>query len=108
MVTGTPTEPSIAGTTCSSNGTCTRTSFELVEDWVKLFLLKNASADISNISHEEFDRIAHAAVQQYDSIIGTNDPDLSEFRSRGGKLISYHGLVCYTPKTIHNLVGCRY
>jgi hypothetical protein len=29
----------------------------------------------------------------YESIVGTNDPDLSEFRDRGGKLVGYHGTV---------------
>lgn len=46
------------------------------------------------MTHEEFDRYAHMGVQLYDSIIGTNDPDLSEFRARGGKILGYHGLVC--------------
>jgi hypothetical protein len=32
-------------------------------------------------------------VQQYDSIVGTNDPDLSAFRDAGGKIVSYHGMV---------------
>lgn len=27
--------------------------------------------------------------------MNTDDPDLREFRDRGGKMIGYHGLVCY-------------
>ncbi|KAK3935404.1 putative feruloyl esterase [Diplogelasinospora grovesii] len=91
VLTGSQTDPAVIPTTCNSNGTCTRTSFELAADWIKLFILKNSSATVSNLTHEEFDRIAHASVQLYESIIGTNDPDLSAFRDRGGKMITYHG-----------------
>jgi hypothetical protein len=87
------TDQAIVPTTCTANGTCTGGSFELAQDWIKLFILKNANADISNMTHEESDRIAHDSVQQYDSIIGTNDLDLSQFRARGRKMISYHGMV---------------
>ncbi|ETS78053.1 hypothetical protein PFICI_10115 [Pestalotiopsis fici W106-1] len=90
-LTGSITDIAIVPTTCASNGTCTRGSFEIAEDWAKLFVLKNSSASTINISHEEFDRIAHLSAQMYESIIGTRDPDLSEFRARGGKLVGYHG-----------------
>ncbi|KAF4630690.1 hypothetical protein G7Y89_g7442 [Cudoniella acicularis] len=79
-------------TTCSSNGTCKRGSFEISEDWIKLFVLKNSSADLTTITHEQFDSIALSAIKEYDSIIGTNNPDLSVFKAKGGKMISYHGL----------------
>jgi hypothetical protein len=91
----------IIPTSCNSNGTCNATSFEIADDWLKLFLLKNASADLSIMNHEEFDRLAQISGQMYDSIIGTNDPDLSAFKNRGGKLVSYHGAVssgCALPR----------
>ncbi|RYP14008.1 hypothetical protein DL765_006611 [Monosporascus sp. GIB2] len=31
------------------------------------------------------------SIQEFDSIIGTSDADLSEFRAAGGKMIIYHG-----------------
>ena len=91
----------IIPTSCNSNGTCTASSFEIAVDWLKLFLLKNASADLSTMNHAEFDRFAQISGQMYDSIIGTNDPDLSAFKNRGGKLVSYHGAVssgCALPR----------
>ncbi|KAK6504533.1 hypothetical protein TWF481_006474 [Arthrobotrys musiformis] len=81
----------IISTICDLNRTCNGGSFELAEAWIKLFILKNASSDLSNMNHGDFDRAAQLSTQMYDSIIGTNDPDLSAFRNRGGKLISYHG-----------------
>lgn len=44
-------------------------------------------------SVDEFARLFHASVQQYNSIIGTSDADLSDYGEAGGKLITYHGLV---------------
>ncbi|KAF8536659.1 hypothetical protein BDD12DRAFT_982615 [Trichophaea hybrida] len=41
----------------------------------------------------EYEGIFHAAVRVFSSIIGANDPDLTEFRDAGGKIIAYHGLV---------------
>ncbi|KAL7623768.1 hypothetical protein AAE478_005321 [Parahypoxylon ruwenzoriense] len=50
-------------------------------------------ADALNMTHQEFDHMVHSSIQHYTSIISTNDPDLSEFRDRGGKILTFHGLV---------------
>ncbi|KAG9229201.1 feruloyl esteras-like protein B precursor [Amylocarpus encephaloides] len=84
--------PAMISNDCSSNGTCSRQPLELSEDWIKLFVLKNASADLSTMTHEQFDRVAHASFQEYHSMLDTNDPDLSRFRDRGGKMVGYHGM----------------
>ncbi|KAE8449645.1 hypothetical protein EG329_007975 [Mollisiaceae sp. DMI_Dod_QoI] len=81
----------LAGTSCI-NGTCVSVPFSISEEWIKLFILKNSTADLSHMSQTDFDRMFHASVQQYSSIIGTTDPDLREFRDRGGKMIAFHGL----------------
>lgn len=60
-------------------------------DWINLFVVKNASFPLSNITQKDFARITHSSIQQYDSIIGTADPDLSAFKEAGGKLLSWHG-----------------
>ncbi|KAL3291108.1 carboxylic ester hydrolase [Colletotrichum asianum] len=91
VLTGSITDVAIVPTTCAANGTCTRGSFEIADDWLKLFLLKNSSASTANMTHAEFDDLAHLSVQVYESMMGTNDPDLSRFRARGGKLVGYHG-----------------
>ncbi|KAK6614730.1 hypothetical protein H4I96_01051 [Botrytis cinerea] len=56
------------------------------------FVRKDDNAEVSNLTRKEFDHLYHASVNEWSSIIDTNDPDLSEFRDRGGKLLSYHGL----------------
>ncbi|KAL5313937.1 hypothetical protein ACEPPN_018361 [Leptodophora sp. 'Broadleaf-Isolate-01'] len=91
MVTGTPTDMAIMATTCSSNGTCVATDLEIGSDWIKLFLLRDSSFNMSSLTNADFESLVHVAKQQYDSIIGTNDPDLSAFKARSGKLLGYHG-----------------
>ncbi|KAJ4361249.1 hypothetical protein N0V95_002067 [Ascochyta clinopodiicola] len=91
-LTGSITDPALLSTICSLNGTCTAGSFEIAEDWIKIFLKKDSGADVRGLTHEQFDKFAEMSTQQFDSIIGTNDPDLSGFRNRGGKMITYHGM----------------
>ena len=81
------------GTICSANGTCTMDPITLFQEWTRFFILKNSTADTSHLSLEEYENIVDAAAREYDSVIGTNNPDLSAFRRAGGKLITYHGLV---------------
>ncbi|KAF4624789.1 hypothetical protein G7Y89_g13380 [Cudoniella acicularis] len=82
----------IAATECFSNNSCVGKPSSLVTQWIQLFVEKNPSFNYNNLTHSDFDRIYHASVQQFSSIIGTNDPDLSEFQATGGKILAFHGL----------------
>lgn len=44
------------------------------------------------MTNEEYFRILHQSRNQYSSVMGTSDPDLSLFKARNGKLITWHGL----------------
>ncbi|KAH7159449.1 tannase and feruloyl esterase-domain-containing protein [Dactylonectria estremocensis] len=61
----------LAVTTCTSNNNCT-----------------GASNPIGNP-----DFTLDSVEQQYLSIIGTSDPDLSVFKATGGKILTWHGLM---------------
>jgi hypothetical protein len=83
-------------TSCSSNGTCTGTPAGFGEPWLKFMVKKDPDWDYTKItSVEEYARLFHASAQEFDSIIGTFETDLSAFRDVGGKMITYHGLVSY-------------
>lgn len=82
----------LANTTCSSNGTCTGVPFAISTDWYKIFLNKNTAFDPYNMTQVEWDANFHASVNQYTSIIGTSDPDLTQFKKAGGKMITWHGM----------------
>lgn len=81
-----------SNTTCSSKGTCVGVPMSISYDWVQLFLLKDANADPTKLSHSQFDTLYHESIQEYASIIGTSDPDLSRFKAHGGKMITWHGM----------------
>jgi hypothetical protein len=88
------TAPSgLAATTCSSNGTCTGQDLATFTDWIRLFVKKEPKFDVTTMTRRDYQRVFHASVREFDSIIGTSYPDLSEFRESGGKMITYHGLV---------------
>jgi hypothetical protein len=94
-LTGRSTEggTGLAATNCTT-GTCVGAPADLGVPWIELFLARDPEFDISNLTHAEFDRLAHLSRQMYGSLMGTDDPDLSAFRDAGGKLVSFHGLVC--------------
>ncbi|KXH69267.1 tannase and feruloyl esterase [Colletotrichum salicis] len=65
----------------------------IAAQWLSLLVARDPGYDLFNLSHVEFDWLAHQGRQRYNSIIGTDDPDLSAFRDAGGKLMTFHGLV---------------
>jgi hypothetical protein len=81
----------LAATICD-NGTCVGKPFAVPQTWITDFVLLNRSYDTSQLNTSYFSELFHEAVNRYDSIIGTSDPDLSRFKRAGGKLITWHGL----------------
>ncbi|KAL1885591.1 hypothetical protein Plec18167_001086 [Paecilomyces lecythidis] len=69
------------------------------DEWFNYFVLRNQSFNILNSSHEEYDWLFHLAVQEYTDVIAANDPDLTEFKEAGGKLLTYHGMADPTIPT---------
>jgi hypothetical protein len=83
---------STASTSCSTDGNCTVLPMSLGDDWLRYWVSANPELDMTNLSRTEYDRLSHLGVQQYDSIIGTRDPDITAFRDAGGKMLTWHGL----------------
>lgn len=97
----------VAATNCTS-GTCIGVVNLLVTGWLTQFIAKGARLDFGNITHVQADGLIHAGRQQYGSIFDADDPDLTEFRAAGGKLVTYHGMasLCLTP-VLPVLTSCR-
>ncbi|KAJ4984607.1 feruloyl esterase b precursor [Stagonosporopsis vannaccii] len=83
----------LLSTTCNSTGgDCVGVAFSVSTDWHALFLQKDPSFNPYTYTQESWDAAFRASVQQYDSIIGTSNNDLSEFKKLGGKMITGHGM----------------
>jgi feruloyl esterase len=55
-------------------------------------LLQNPEWDWTTLTPAGFERLWIQSVEQFGPVIGTDNPDLTRFRDRGGKVIIYHGL----------------
>ena len=60
-------------------------------DWYRYFLTQNPEFDWTTITYDSYERLWEQSVEQFGAVIGTDDPDLTEFRDRGGKAIVWHG-----------------
>ena len=85
-----------ATTTCevdhnTGKRTCQATPNNIPQAWYNSWVLKNNSATIRNITHQQWDDLLHASKQEFESVVGTSDPDLSRFKRAGGKMLTWHG-----------------
>lgn len=66
--------------------------FSIPLEWFQYFLLQDPKWDFTTLTPAGFELLFTQSVEQYGAVIGTDDPDLTRFRDRGGKIIIYHGL----------------
>ncbi|PYI11469.1 tannase and feruloyl esterase, partial [Aspergillus sclerotiicarbonarius CBS 121057] len=83
---------SLLATTCTSLRNCTVTPFSISADWARIFLARNSSFSVQGLTRQDFDDLFRESVDQYASIIGTHNPDLTSLKLAGGKMIAWHGM----------------
>ena len=66
--------------------------FSIALDWFRFFLLQDPKWDGTRLTSAEFELLWNQSFEQYGAIYGADDPDLTRFRDRGGKVIIFHGL----------------
>src|SRR5262245_21581316 len=66
-------------------------AFAFSVDWLKYFITQNPQLDWTTITPVGYQRFWDQSLEQYGLVIGTDNPDLTEFRNRGGKAIVWHG-----------------
>ncbi|KAI1296159.1 Tannase/feruloyl esterase [Xylaria venustula] len=81
----------IAMTNCTGD-ICVGNPSALAVPWVKLFLAKDPNLDLSSVTQEQFDSLVEFGITEYGPYLGSSDPNLTEFRNPGGKLLNWHGL----------------
>jgi hypothetical protein len=65
--------------------------FGISQEWFRYFLTQNAQFDVKTLTLDLYERLFEQSVEQFTSVIGTDNPDLTAFRDRGGKTIVWHG-----------------
>ena len=76
----------------SSGGTpLTPEAFRFSVDWLRYWITQDPEFDWTTITRDAYERFWEQSLEQYGLVIGTDNPDLTEFRDRGGKAIVWHG-----------------
>ncbi len=65
--------------------------FAVTLDWFRYFLLQNPQWEWTTITQASYEQLWDQSVEQFGAVFGTDNPNLSAFRDRGGKLILWHG-----------------
>lgn len=71
---------------------CTGSPFVMSDSYIRYLLAKDASFDPRSVTREDFFSLLHKSRQEWLSVMDTADPDLSAFKSAGGKMLHWHGI----------------
>ncbi|KAF4440864.1 hypothetical protein F53441_12175 [Fusarium austroafricanum] len=82
---------SLANTTCTSMKDCSGVPFAIAKDWIITFIRENPTDSIEKLSKADYSKVFRQSVSRFASVMGTADPDLTDFKKAGGKLIHWHG-----------------
>jgi len=65
--------------------------FNFTQDWLKSWITQNPQFDWTTITPAMYQQLWDQSIEQYGIVIGTDNPDLTEYKNHGGKLIVWHG-----------------
>ena len=65
--------------------------FSIALDYFRYFLVHDPKWEGTRMGKAEFELWWNQSVEQYGAVLGTDNPDLTRFRARGGKVLIYHG-----------------
>jgi hypothetical protein len=66
--------------------------FSISTQWFQYWVEQNPAFDWHTITETSFPGVFTKSEIKFHDVIGTDDPDLTDFREHGGKMIMYHGL----------------
>lgn len=73
------------------NGLAGATPFPIATEQPKYWVYFDPAWDWTTLTYANFEAFFNKTVEKVGPLMATDDPDLSKFRKRGGKLIMYHG-----------------
>ena len=65
--------------------------FQIALDWWRFFLNQNPQWDWTTLTAASYEHYFDQSVEEFGAVLGTDNPDLSAFRDRGGKIVIWHG-----------------
>jgi Tannase and feruloyl esterase len=77
--------------TRTTGGVTTGAPFPIALTHIGIWLLQDPQWDWTTATYEQFDQLFVQSVEQYTSVIGTDNPDLRPFKEAGGKVVIWHG-----------------
>ena len=60
-------------------------------EWFRFFLTKNPQWDWTAMTRGSYEQLWDQSIEEFSSVIATDNPDLSTFRDRGGRIVMWHG-----------------
>jgi feruloyl esterase len=60
-------------------------------DYWRYFLMQNPQWDYMGLTPASYEQYLDQSVEEFSAVLSTDNPDLSAFRGRGGKIILWHG-----------------
>jgi hypothetical protein len=60
-------------------------------EWWRYFLTQNPEWDWSVLTPASYEQYFDQSVEEFSAVLATDNPDLSAFRDRGGKVVLWHG-----------------
>jgi len=66
--------------------------FGIAFDWARFFIAQNPNYDLRTFTCDEFELVFSQSTEQFGRVFSADNPDLTRFRERGGKVIITHGL----------------
>jgi hypothetical protein len=80
------------------------TPFPISTEWFQYWLFQNPAFNWQTLTESSFVPAFFLSEQKFHQVLGTDNPDLSAFRNRGGRIITYHGLadVVIFPRGTYN------
>ena len=81
----------LAGT-AASNGVTGPAPFPITVAWLGTWLQQNPSWNWQTLTDTQFGQLFAQSVSEFSATIATDDPDLSQFKADGGKILIWHGL----------------
>ncbi|KAF7534089.1 hypothetical protein G7054_g6508 [Neopestalotiopsis clavispora] len=86
------TDLATAAPTACEDGVCDASARSTLLFWYAMFVLKDLTANITTLSHDQYDDLWRTAKKVFASSMEASEPSIFDFRNAGGKMITYHGL----------------